>query len=85
MKKKIDFLYRIDNLVVLLFVAALWTGILFVLNEVIGLSPSGLFTTVAVGSSLSLLAALTATSFVLCLHLKKNKIELYTQDIANTN
>lgn len=85
MEKKIKFLYRIDNFVVLFFVAALWAGILFVLNEVLGISPGALFSAAAIVSSLSLLVALTATSFVLCLHLKKNKIELYTQDIVNTN
>ena len=84
MKKKINSLYTIDNLVVLFFVVVLWTSTLFVLNEVLGISPDKLYRTIAITSSISVLGSLTTTSLALCLHLRRNKVKLYTEDIMNS-
>jgi len=84
MKMKINSLYRKDNLVVLFFVLVLWTGLLLVLHEVLGISPDTTFKTVAITSGVTVLTALSATSAALMLHLKKNKIALYTEEIINS-
>lgn len=84
MEEKINSLYTVDNLVVLSFLIVLWTSVLFILKEVLGISPDSVFRAVAITSGISVLAALTSTSIALCLHLRRNKVTLYTEDIMNS-
>jgi len=83
MEKKINSLYTNDNLIVLAAMSILWCVILFVLKQVLSISPSAGFSCAATCAGVSVLAALTATSFALIMHLKKNKVLLYTEEIEN--
>lgn len=83
MEKKIHSLYINDNISVLVAMSILWCVILFVLKQVLSISPSVGFSSASIGAGVAVLAALTASSFALIMHLKKNKILLYTEEIEN--
>ncbi|OQY23020.1 MAG: hypothetical protein B6I37_06130 [Desulfobacteraceae bacterium 4572_35.2] len=83
MRNKINSLYTKDNIIVFASMSLLWCVILFVLKQVISISPSAGFSSAVTGAGVAVLAALTATSFALIMHLKKNKISLYTEEIEN--
>ncbi len=85
MEKKTASLYRTDNAAVLISIAILWMVILFVLSQVVSISTDRTFSTVITVSAFAVLAALTATSIALLMHLKKNKIAIYTEEIINQN
>ncbi len=83
MEKKIKALYTTDNIIVMVSILIIWCNIGFVLSQVLDISPSQLFSSVAIGSGVAALAALTATSVALIMHLKKNKVAMYTEELEN--
>lgn len=85
MEKKTALLYRTDNVAVLISIAILWMVVLFVLIQVVSISPDRTFSTIITVSAFAVLASLTATSIALLMHLKINKIAIYTEEIINQN
>ena len=83
MEKKIKYLYTTDNIIVLLSILVIWCNICFVLTQVLSISPSQIFSNVAIGSGVAVLAAITATAAALIMHLKKNKVAMYTEELEN--
>ncbi len=77
MEKRIKSLYTTDNIIVLVSILIIWCNVGFVLSQVLDISPSQLFSSVAIGSGVAALAALTATSVALILHLKKQNLHVY--------
>jgi amino acid transporter len=83
MEKKIRFLHLMDNIAIVLSVAAVWTTIIMIMFKVIELSESRIFTVIASVAAFSVLIALTVTSIALIFHLKNNRQELYEEEIKN--
>ena len=81
MEKRIKALHCLDNAAVVFSVAAVWGTILMILYRVIELSVSRGFIFLSVISALSVLLTLTVTSAALIIHLKKNRDELYHEEL----
>ncbi len=81
MENKIRLLHSMDNIAVFISVAAVWVTIIMILFRVIELSTSRIFTVVSAVSAVSVLVALTVTSAALIFHLKKNRKELYEDEL----
>ena len=84
MEKKIRFLHGMDNIAILVSLAAVWGSIIMILLRVVELSESRWFTILALISAFAVLASLTATAAALFFHLKNNRNDLYTEDLKNS-
>lgn len=81
MENKIKSMYYGDVSLILVFGIMLWTALLFVMSVASNLAPNHTVNIIilAAGSVLGIFA--TGSLITLFVHLRRNKIELYTQDI----
>ncbi|MEL7566070.1 MAG: hypothetical protein AAGU27_14445 [Dehalobacterium sp.] len=81
MQDKINKMYRGDSNLIIAFTIFLWIVLIYTMIIVSGLAPDHTVRIVAIGAAI--IAGVAATTGLLAVlgHLKKNKQELYTEDI----
>lgn len=84
MENDIKKLHLTDNISIAAAMTVLWAIILFVLSNVVHVSPHATFTVVAVAAGVAVLLALSITSLALVSHLKTNRTALYLEEIQNS-
>jgi len=84
MEEKIKKMYRGDSNLIIAFTIFLWIVLIYTMIVVSGLAPDNTVRIAAI--SAAIVAGVTATTALLAVlgHLKRNKQELYTEDIMSS-
>ena len=81
MEKRIGSMYRVDCTLIVLSIAFLWMVLLGVMSAVASLDASRTVVAIALGSGAVAGGTATISLIALLHHLKKNKQDIYAQDI----
>lgn len=81
MESKIKNLHRQDNATVVFILVVLWAVLVYVISQVMGIAPDRGTSLVIAGIGVIAGSFATAACIAVLVHLKKNKIKLYTEEI----
>ncbi|MEL7566695.1 MAG: hypothetical protein AAGU27_17695 [Dehalobacterium sp.] len=84
MEEKIKKMYRGDSNLIIAFTVFLWIVLIYTMLVVSGLAPDHTVRIAAIGAAVVAGAAATTALMAVLGHLKRNKQELYTEDIMTS-
>ena len=84
MKNKIQKMYIQDFSIILVSTFMLWMLLLFVMSRVVNITPNNTARLIISLAAITACAFVTASSIAVLSHLKKNKNQLYEEEINNS-